>query len=257
MVTTSNCRSIPNPHTLQFTTEHNMSAQYFVSSPVVVWRRIPTMSSAAMLTFYPLATVSQRTHSESESESEFLCSWRFTANHFILAPNPLSLNTTFFQPNPCGHSSYVTSSLTRGWIRLLWICLAFSSVRIAHLPRFWTAGRSVGRSVKLLLAFTSTVIPGFILLEIHDQHFYSLLDIDVFRNGASSSTKDVSVFVCRLTTIFYSLRFETSPTWRTRSPYLYLPGTRWPSYTLSHWIPFSSPPTTRKATVELFVTASR
>jgi hypothetical protein len=36
--------------------------------------------------------------------------------------------------------------------------------------------RSVGRSAKLLLAFCSTVIPGFSLLEIHDQDFYSLLD---------------------------------------------------------------------------------
>jgi hypothetical protein len=34
-----------------------------------------------------------------------------------------------------------------------------------------------------------------------------------------------------LMTIFYCLRFETSPTWRVRSPYLYPPGTGWPSYT--------------------------
>jgi hypothetical protein len=38
-------------------------------------------------------------------------------------------------------------------------------------------------------------------------------------------------------TIFYSLRFETLPTWRARSPYLlvYPPGTGWPSYTPRHW----------------------
>jgi hypothetical protein len=29
-------------------------------------------------------------------------------------------------------------------------------------------------------------------------------------------------------TIFYCLKFETPPTWRTRSPYLYPPGTGWP-----------------------------
>jgi hypothetical protein len=45
-----------------------------------------------------------------------------------------------------------------------------------------------GRSVKLMLAKASTVISGFSLLEIHGQDFYSLLDIHVFRNGASSST---------------------------------------------------------------------
>jgi hypothetical protein len=31
----------------------------------------------------------------------------------------------FFQPNPCGHSPYVTSTLTRRWGWLLWTCLAF------------------------------------------------------------------------------------------------------------------------------------
>jgi hypothetical protein len=45
-------------------------------------------------------------------------------------------------------------------------------------------------------------------------------------------------------TTFYCLRFETPPTWRTRSLYLYLPGTGWPNYTPGHWVPFSSPPTT-------------
>jgi hypothetical protein len=51
-------------------------------------------------------------------------------------------------------------------------------------------------SVKLLLAFTSTVIAGFSLLKIHDQDLY-LLDMYVFRNGASSSMKEGSVFLCR------------------------------------------------------------
>jgi hypothetical protein len=42
------------------------------------------------------------------------------------------------------------------------------------------------------------------------------------------------------------------PTWRARSPYLYLPGTEWPIYTPRHWVPFSSPLTTRRATVKIF-----
>jgi hypothetical protein len=49
-----------------------------------------------------------------------------------------------------------------------------------------------------------------------------------------------------------SLRFEIPPTWRARSAYLYTPGTGWPSYTPRHWVPFSSLPTTRRATVEVF-----
>jgi hypothetical protein len=56
--------------------------------------------------------------------------------------------------------------------------------------------------------------------------------------------------------IFYCLRFETSPTWRGRSPYLYPPGTGWPSYTPRHWVPFSSPPSTRRDTVEVFEATS-
>jgi hypothetical protein len=30
------------------------------------------------------------------------------------------------------------------------------------------------------------------------------------------------------------------PAWRARSPYLYPPGTGWPSYTPGHWVPLSS-----------------
>jgi hypothetical protein len=56
--------------------------------------------------------------------------------------------------------------------------------------------------------------------------------------------------------IFYCLRFENPSTWRARSPYLYPPGTGWPDYTPRHWVPFSSPPTTRSATVEVFDPAS-
>jgi hypothetical protein len=41
----------------------------------------------------------------------------------------------------------------------------------------------------LLLALASTVIPGFSLLDIHDQDFCPLLDMYMFRNGASSFMK--------------------------------------------------------------------
>jgi hypothetical protein len=40
-----------------------------------------------------------------------------------------------------------------------------------------------------------------------------------------------------LTAIFYCLIWD-SPTWRARFPYLYPPGTGWPSYTPGHWVPF-------------------
>jgi hypothetical protein len=59
-----------------------------------------------------------------------------------------------------------------------------------------------------------------------------------------------------LLTIFYGLRSHTPPSWRARSPYLYPPGTGWPSYIPRHWVPFSSPPATRRDTGEVFETAS-
>jgi hypothetical protein len=49
---------------------------------------------------------------------------------------------------------------------------------------------------------------------------------------------------------------ETSPTWRARSPYLYPPGTGRHSYNPRYWVPFSSPLTARRATVEVFYPAS-
>jgi hypothetical protein len=54
---------------------------------------------------------------------------------------------------------------------------------------------------------------------------------------------------------FCCLIFETPPTWRDRYPYLYPSGTRWPSYTPRYWVPFSSPPTTRRDTVEVIDSA--
>jgi hypothetical protein len=49
---------------------------------------------------------------------------------------------------------------------------------------------------------------------------------------------------------------ETLPTWRARSPYLYLSETGWPRYTPGQWVSFPSPLTTRRATVEVFYPVS-
>jgi hypothetical protein len=52
-----------------------------------------------------------------------------------------------------------------------------------------------------------------------------------------------------LVTIFYCHRFETSPTWRARSPYLYPPGTGSPSYIPQAVGSPYAPSTARRATV--------
>jgi hypothetical protein len=71
-----------------------------------------------------------------ESESELLYDWRFTVNQFVLASSPLRLTTRdfFFQLSLCGNSPYVTFSLTRRWVCLIWICFAFCQVlRVPHI----------------------------------------------------------------------------------------------------------------------------
>jgi hypothetical protein len=73
-------------------------------------------------------------NSLSKWKSKLLYDWRYTANQFVLAPSPLRPTTRdFFQLNPCNNSPYVTSSLMRRWICLLWICLAFRQVYISHI----------------------------------------------------------------------------------------------------------------------------
>jgi hypothetical protein len=54
-----------------------------------------------------------------------------------------------------------------------------------------------------------------------------------------------------LITIFYSLRFKTLSTWRTRSTNLYPPVRGWPSHSPRHWVSFSPPPTTSRTTEEV------
>jgi hypothetical protein len=71
-------------------------------------------------------------------------------------------------------------------------------------------------SFKLLLAFTSTIIPGFSVLEIHNQGFYSFLDMHVFRNWASSSTKQQFVFMQALRLLHRS--FSTGISALSRRP---------------------------------------
>jgi hypothetical protein len=84
------------------------------------------------------------------------------------------------------------------------LCYYSKRVHIGHLGLLHVINDSVykislttiGQSVKLLLAFASTVISGF-SLQIHEHDFCSLLDMYVFRNGASSTTEEGSVYLYR------------------------------------------------------------
>jgi hypothetical protein len=48
--------------------------------------------------------------------SELMYDWRFDANKIVLEPSPLRLMITLFFPY--NHSTYITPSLTRRWVRL-------------------------------------------------------------------------------------------------------------------------------------------
>jgi hypothetical protein len=63
------------------------------------------------------------------SALKLLHEWRFIANQFVLATNPLRLTTSnfMFQLKACSYSPYVTSSLTRGWICRLQLLLVLAS----------------------------------------------------------------------------------------------------------------------------------
>jgi hypothetical protein len=104
------------------------------------WRQAPWYSRQAF--FFQLNScghspyvASSLTRDLPQSKSKLFYDWRFTANHFVLAPSPLRFTTRFFffQLNPCGSSLYVTSSLTRRGICFLLICSAFRQLYVSHL----------------------------------------------------------------------------------------------------------------------------
>jgi hypothetical protein len=101
-------------------------------------------------------------------------------------------------------------------------------ITVRQLRVCWRAALSltIGRvcRVQLLLVLASTPILGSECRGTHDHVFLS--------------------------------QIRAPATWKARLPYLYPPGTGWPSDTPRQWVPFSSPPTTRRATVEVFDTAS-
>jgi hypothetical protein len=105
----------------------------------------------------------------------------------------------------------------------------------------------------------------------HDKIFIIVRQLRICWCGALSLTRGR---VCRLqlllalasafsgpspagfVTIFYCLRFETPQT-GSPGPRIYIPQEQGGSViTPGHWVPFSSPPTIRKSTVEVFESAS-
>jgi hypothetical protein len=76
-------------------------------------------------------------------------------------------------------------------------CSCYRLATVSHLTDGLQMPFSVVQYVRLLLAFASTVILDLSLLESNDRDFYFALDMYMFWNGASSSKKEGSVFLCR------------------------------------------------------------
>jgi hypothetical protein len=77
----------------------------------------PYTNSAIQIYTKPSLVPQFRNYVIPESESELLYDWLFIANQFVLASSPLRLTAKFFsQLNTYGHSPYIISSLTRGWV---------------------------------------------------------------------------------------------------------------------------------------------
>jgi hypothetical protein len=117
---------------------------------------------------------------------------------------------------------------------------SLGSLRRTNLNH-WTTLDSIQFKFRLL-SDRKSVVQSIMV----SRDFYCHRTFEVFRLGAPSLTRGR---VCNLLVQF-------AVTLRSKSPYLYPPGTWWPSYTPWHWVPLSLLLTTRRATVELFYPAS-
>jgi hypothetical protein len=95
--------------------------------------------------------------------------------------------------------STVTSLLPLIGSGFQWLTFPFFWVQNCSRPQLpaSNSNSSHGRSVKLQLAFASTIIPVFSRIENHDQDFYSHLHVYMCQNGEVSSTKVGLIFLCR------------------------------------------------------------
>jgi hypothetical protein len=168
-VTTSNSSTIANSHNLQFTTA-----------------RIKSFQSAAFIV--SLVMASNDVASSVSVFTSLLTADCLTTNSKLLRND---LQQWGLLRLPRVHQGRLSHNRLRLGLRCLPAdYLYITNSLYSRLPCWLLL-------VKLLLDFASTVIPGFSLLEIHDQDFYSLSDMYVFRNGASSSPKKGPVFLCR------------------------------------------------------------
>jgi hypothetical protein len=91
----------------------------------------------------------------AKSKSKLLYDWQFTANQFCLGFKALETHDQrFFQLNSYSNSPYVTSYLTRRWVCLLWICLAFRQMYVSYIYQ-------ITENYSFCIIYKSSVSIGF------------------------------------------------------------------------------------------------
>jgi hypothetical protein len=102
-------------------------------------------------------------------------------------------------------------------------------------------------------AFLSSVTPTDLFCHVYGVTTYGVSIRDHFKTRLPAQPLS-GPNPTGLMTLFSCLTIKTPLTSRARFQYLYTAG--WTNYTRRHWVPFASPPTTRRAMVELFEPSS-
>jgi hypothetical protein len=127
-------------------------------------------------------------------------------------------------------------SLIRGWVCTLQLTLGIASIVFLRskshgtqdhilLFQIWHSSNFEGQVPML-----TSLMTRFVLLSDGCQ-FVPVRNPVWWEDGLAPTSTFSGPNPAWLMTIFYCFKFETPPTWRARSPYLYPPGTGWPSYT--------------------------
>jgi hypothetical protein len=172
LVTTKNYSALALIHALYNSLQHALN---LLASQSVAWQRIPQVSSASVPRSLPGGNhITTGPHSQSYFTTRGLPPISLSCRQALSDSRPDSFFFFCIWTLAVIHSPYVTSSLTRGWIWLLWLGLAFVnctyriySILLKILPfALYTSTLSVQVfETRLCLPYLSYAITAAYLLE--------------------------------------------------------------------------------------------